>query len=93
MPIFSHLIFTIVRWSARRGLRDCAVEPASQKQSPEAQRDEKFERKQKARGRGCSERLTVTGICASRATFSLPKIICREAPRANWAWWGTTVKL
>jgi hypothetical protein len=52
MPIFSRLIFTIVRWSARRGLRDCSLEPASQKQNQEAQRDEKFERKEKARRSG-----------------------------------------
>jgi hypothetical protein len=52
MPIFSRLIFYVVRWSARRGLRDCAVEPASQKQNLEAQRAEKFERKEKARRRG-----------------------------------------
>jgi putative endonuclease len=51
MPIFSRLIFTFVRWSARRGLRDSA-EPAPPRQNQEAQRDEKFERKEKARRRG-----------------------------------------
>jgi uncharacterized protein (TIGR00252 family) len=51
MPIFSRLIFTVVRWSARRGLRD-AAEPAPQRQNQDAQRDEKFERKEKARRRG-----------------------------------------
>jgi Holliday junction resolvase-like predicted endonuclease len=51
MPIFSRLIFTVVRWNARRGLRDSA-EPARQKQNQEAQRDEKFQRKEKARRRG-----------------------------------------
>ena len=51
MPIFSRLIFTVVRWSARRGLRDSA-EPAPQKQEREAQLDEKFQRKEKARRRG-----------------------------------------
>jgi putative endonuclease len=50
MPIFSRLIFTVVRWSARRGLRD-AAEPAPQRQNQDAQRDEKFERKGKARRR------------------------------------------
>jgi hypothetical protein len=50
MPIFSRLIFTVVRWSARRGLRD-AAEPALQRQNQDA-RDEKFERKEKARRRG-----------------------------------------
>jgi putative endonuclease len=51
MPIFSRLIFTVVRWSARRGLRDSAA-PAPQKQNQEAQGDEKFQRKEKARRRG-----------------------------------------
>ena len=51
MPIFSRLIFTVVRWSARRGLRD-AADPASQKQNQVTQRDEKFERKEKARRTG-----------------------------------------
>jgi Holliday junction resolvase-like predicted endonuclease len=51
MPIFSRLIFTFVRWSARRGLRDSA-EAAPPRQNQEAQRDEKFERKEKARRRG-----------------------------------------
>jgi hypothetical protein len=51
MPIFSRLIFTVVRWSARRGLRD-AGEPAPQKQNQEEQRDEKFERQEKACRRG-----------------------------------------
>jgi Holliday junction resolvase-like predicted endonuclease len=51
MPIFSRLIFTVVRWSARRGLRD-AAEPAPQKQNQEEQRDEKFERQEKACRRG-----------------------------------------
>ena len=51
MPIFSRLIFTVVRWSARRGLRDCA-ELAPQRQNQEVQRDEKFEPKEKARRRG-----------------------------------------
>ena len=51
MPIFSRLIFTVVRWSARRGLRD-AAEPAPQRQNQDAQRDEKFERKEKARRKG-----------------------------------------
>jgi putative endonuclease len=51
MPIFSRLIFTIVRWTARRGLRDSAPSaPPSQNQ--EAQLAEKFERKEKARRRG-----------------------------------------
>jgi hypothetical protein len=76
MPIFSRLIFTVVRWNARRGLRDSA-EPARQKQNQEAQRDEKFERKEKARREDCSEKPMVTGTCAGRGTFSLPKIICR----------------
>jgi len=60
MPIFSRLIFTVVRWGARRGLRDSA-EPARQKQNQEAQRDEKFERKEKARREDCSEKPMVTG--------------------------------
>jgi hypothetical protein len=51
MPIFSHLIFTVVRWSARRGLRDSAA-PVPQTQNQESQRDEQFERKEKARRRG-----------------------------------------
>src|SRR6202045_3334399 len=51
MPILSRLIFTVVRWSARRGLRDCA-ELAPQRQNQEVQRDEKFEPKEKARRRG-----------------------------------------
>jgi putative endonuclease len=51
MPIFSRLIFSVVRWSARRGLRD-SVHPAPQKVNPEAQREEKFQRKEKARRRG-----------------------------------------
>ena len=51
MPIFSHLMFSVVRWSARRGLRD-AAEPAPQKQNQEEQRDEKFERQEKAARRG-----------------------------------------
>ena len=53
MPIFSRLIFYVVRWRARRGLRDSA-EPAPQKQNHEAQGegDEKFQCKEKARRRG-----------------------------------------
>jgi putative endonuclease len=51
MPIFSRLIFTVVRWSARRGLRDSAA-PAPRSQNQETQRNEKFERKEKARCRG-----------------------------------------
>jgi putative endonuclease len=51
MPIFSRLIFTLVRWSARRGLRDSA-EPARQSLNLEAPRDEKFSRKEEARRRG-----------------------------------------
>jgi putative endonuclease len=51
MPIFSRLIFTVVRWSARRGLRDSA-ELAPQGQNQGAQQDEKFQRKEKARRRG-----------------------------------------
>jgi putative endonuclease len=54
MPIFSGLIFTAVRWSARRGLRD-AAELAPQSQSPGSPRDEKFQRKEKARRRGLLE--------------------------------------
>jgi Holliday junction resolvase-like predicted endonuclease len=51
MPIFSRLIFTVVRWSACRGLRDSAA-PAPPSQNQETQRDEQFERKEKARRRG-----------------------------------------
>ena len=51
MPIFSRLIFTLVRWSARRGLRDSA-EPARQRLNPAAPRDKKFHRKEMARRRG-----------------------------------------
>jgi hypothetical protein len=81
MPIFSRLIFTVVRWSARRGLRDSA-EPAPQSRNQEAQRDEKFRRKEKARRRGLLGE--TYGYCAGKGTFLLPKIICRKAPRANW---------
>jgi putative endonuclease len=49
MPIFSRLIFSVVRWSARRGLRDCPSEPAPHSQNPAGPRDEKFQRKEKAR--------------------------------------------
>jgi Holliday junction resolvase-like predicted endonuclease len=52
MPIFSRLIFTVVRWSARRGLRDSHADATPQKQNEESQRGEKFERKEKARRRG-----------------------------------------
>jgi hypothetical protein len=52
MPIFSRLIFTLVRWSARRGLRDSASERAPQSQSPPAPRDKKFQGKEKVRRRG-----------------------------------------
>jgi putative endonuclease len=52
MPIFSHLIFTVVRWRARRGLRDSPADATPQKQNEETQRGEKFERKEKARRRG-----------------------------------------
>jgi len=48
MPIFSRLIFTVVRWSARRGLRDSPAEATPQKQNEETQRGEKFECKEKA---------------------------------------------
>jgi len=41
----------MVRWSAHRGLRDGA-EPAPRSQNPRAPRDEKFQRKEKARRRG-----------------------------------------
>jgi hypothetical protein len=51
MPIFSRLIFTVVRWSACRGLRDSAA-PAPPSQNQETQRNEQFERKEKARRRG-----------------------------------------
>jgi hypothetical protein len=47
MPIFSRVIFTVVCWSARRGLRD-SVDTAPQRQNQEGQPDEKFERKEKA---------------------------------------------
>ncbi|MDQ1409468.1 MAG: putative endonuclease [Acidobacteriaceae bacterium] len=47
----SRLRFYVVRWSARRGLRDSA-EPAPQTQNQEALRDEKFARKEKARRGG-----------------------------------------
>jgi hypothetical protein len=47
MPIFSRLIFTVVRWNARRGLRDSA-EAAPQRRG---QRNEKLEQKEKARRR------------------------------------------
>ncbi len=52
MPIFSRLIFTVVHWSARRGLRDSPADVTPQKQNEETQRSEKFERKEKARRRG-----------------------------------------
>jgi putative endonuclease len=52
MPIFSRLIFTVVHWSARRGLRDSPADATPQKQNEETQRGEKFERKEKARRRG-----------------------------------------
>jgi len=52
MPIFSRLIFYVVRWSARRGLRDSPSDPASQSRNAAAPRDEKFQRKEKARRRG-----------------------------------------
>jgi putative endonuclease len=51
MPIFSRLIFTVARWSACRGLRDSAA-PAPPSENQETQRDEQFERKEKARRRG-----------------------------------------
>ena len=51
MPIFSRLIFSVVRWSARRGLRDSA-DPVPQPQNQGARQGEKFERKKKARRRG-----------------------------------------
>lgn len=51
LPIFSRVIFTVVRWSARRGLRD-AVDTAPQRQNQEGQPDQKFERKKKARRTG-----------------------------------------
>jgi hypothetical protein len=47
MPIFSRLIFSVVRWNARRGLRDSA-EAAPQRRG---HRNEKFEQKEKARRR------------------------------------------
>jgi Holliday junction resolvase-like predicted endonuclease len=37
----------------------------------------------------CWEKLMDIGTCAGRATFSLQKIICRRAPRANWTLWDT----
>jgi hypothetical protein len=51
MPIFSGLIFTALRWSARRGLRDSG-EAVPLSQNPASPRDEKFQRKEKARRRG-----------------------------------------
>jgi putative endonuclease len=54
MSIFSRLIFTVMRWSARRGRRDSAA-PPPQTQNQEAQHDEQFERKEKARRRGLLE--------------------------------------
>jgi hypothetical protein len=52
MPIFSRLIFSVVRWSARRGLRDSPADATPQKQNEEPPQGEKFERKEKARRRG-----------------------------------------
>ena len=52
MPIFSRLIFTAFRWSARRDLRDSPTDATPQKQNDETQLSEKFERKEKARRRG-----------------------------------------
>jgi putative endonuclease len=70
MPIFSRLIFSVVHWSARRGLRDSA-EPAPQRENLEAQRREKFQRKEKARRRGLLGE--TYGIYAGRAMFSFAK--------------------
>jgi putative endonuclease len=52
MPIFSRLIFSVVHWSARRGLRDFPAEAAPRKKNEETQQSEKFARKEKARRRG-----------------------------------------
>jgi hypothetical protein len=52
MPIFSRLIFTVVRWSARRGLRDSPADASAEKQNEEKPLRETFERKEKARRRG-----------------------------------------
>jgi hypothetical protein len=54
MQIFSGLVFTVVRWSARRGLRDSAA-LAPSRQNQEAEHDEQFERKEKARRTGLLE--------------------------------------
>ena len=50
-PIFSRLIFYVVRGSARRGLRDSG-EAVPQSQNQAAHLEEKFQRKEKARRRG-----------------------------------------
>ena len=52
MPIFSRLMFAVVHWSARRGLRDSPADATPQKQNDETQLSEKFERKEKARRSG-----------------------------------------
>jgi hypothetical protein len=89
MPIFSRLIFTVVHWSARRGLRDSPAECYRNKMKKCSGMRNSSARKKRV-AEACSERLMATGTSAGRDTFLLPKIICRKAPRASWIWWDTT---
>ena len=86
MPIFSRLIFTFVRWSARRGLRDSA-EAAPPRQNQEAQRDEKFERKEKARRRRLRQirtrtvREDISGLPELSVSYAKQSVLVRAAQR------------
>jgi putative endonuclease len=51
MPIFSRLIFSAVRWNARRGLREDA-DPASAARQQQTPAQEKFQQKETARRTG-----------------------------------------
>jgi hypothetical protein len=91
MPIFSGLIFTAVRWSARRGLRDSG-EAVPQSQNQAAHLEEKFQHKEKARRRGLLGETYGYWYLRKQGYVFIAKNYM-PAPRANWIWWDTMGKL
>jgi len=86
-------IFAVVRWSARRGLRDSAA-PAPQSQNQEAQQDEKFERKEKARRRGLlGETYGYWYLRRQGYVFIAKNYMPEGNIKANWIWSDTMGKL
>lgn len=70
MPLISRCIFHVVRWAARKGLRDDHDDAPNQ-------------RKHESRRAGIRGEITLTGISAATATFSLRATSCRAAPKVK----------